>query len=67
MREGATVIVDGKEVPFTLNLTKPMPLPRAYTNKEAESIKDIADNCYGYYSHEKKSMIQSRTIGALFL
>ena len=27
-------------------------LPRAYTNKEASSMKAIADNVYGYYNNE---------------
>jgi len=34
---------------------------------EAESIKSMADMVYGYYSHEKKSLIQSTTAGALFM
>jgi len=27
-------------------------LPRAYTNREARSIKSLADALYGYYNHE---------------
>lgn len=43
------------------------PLPRAYTNKQAESMKSLADNIYGYYSHEKKSLIQSTLIGSMWM
>lgn len=56
---------DGSE--FKLNMTNPMPLPRAYTSKEAESMKSLGDDIYGYYSHEKKSLIMSTTIGSLWL
>jgi len=42
-------------------------LPTAYTNKEAESMKDLCDLIYGYYSHEKKSMIHSTWLGALYM
>ena len=41
-------------------------LPRAYTNKEASSMKAIADNIYGYYNNETKSMMGSLLIGGLF-
>lgn len=44
-----------------------MALPRAYTNKEAESMKSLGDDIYGYYSHEKKSMIMSTMIGSMWL
>ena len=30
-------------------------------------MKALADKIYGYYTHEKKSMIQSYTLGALFM
>jgi hypothetical protein len=42
------------------------PLPRAYTNKEASSMKAIADNIYGYYNSETKSMMGSLLLGGLF-
>ena len=42
------------------------PLPQAYTNKQARSYKAMADKMYGYYSHEKKALMQSSLIGALF-
>lgn len=48
-----------------INQGKIKDLPRAYTNKQAESIKALGDKIYGYYSHEKKSLMQSYTIGAL--
>ena len=54
-------------IDFKLNLSEPMPLPRAYTNKQAESMKSLGDNIYGYYSHEKKSLIMSTTLGSLWL
>ena len=41
-------------------------LPRAYTNKEASSMKAIADNIYGYYNNETKSMMNSILVGGLF-
>ena len=41
-------------------------LPRAYTNKEASSMKAIADNIYGYYNSETKSMMGSLLLGGLF-
>ena len=48
-------------------MNDPMPLPRAYTNKEAESMKSLGDDIYGYYSHEKKSMIMAGMIGSMWL
>ena len=57
----------GELVDFEVNINNPIPLPRAYTVKEAESIKSMADMVYGYYSHEKKSLIQSTTAGALLM
>lgn len=52
---------------FELNINDPRPLPRAYTNKQAESMKSLGDNIYGYYSHEKKSLIMSTAVGSLWL
>ena len=40
-------------------------LPRAYTNQEAQSMKSIADNMYGYYNHETKSMFNTTYMGGL--
>ena len=58
---------DGNLVEFVLDLQDPKPLPRAYTIQEAESIKSICDLTYGYYSHEKRSLMQATTLGALFM
>ena len=43
------------------------PLPRAYTTKQSESVISVCDATYGFYSHEKKSMIQQHTFGRLFM
>lgn len=43
------------------------PLPKAYTIQQSESLKDVADSIYGYYSSEKKSMIQAHTMGAMIM
>ena len=43
------------------------PLPKAYTNQQIESYKSISDNLYGYYTHEKKSMIHALGMGALWM
>lgn len=59
-------IAEGIMKPEDLDLQHPKPLPRAYTNKQAESMKALGDRIYGYYSHEKKSLIQATTIGSLF-
>ncbi len=48
-------------------LNKPIALPRAYTTKQAENIKAIADQIYGYYSKEKKSLIHATLLGAMFM
>nr|DAM35329.1 MAG TPA: hypothetical protein [Bacteriophage sp.] len=32
-----------------------------------ESFKSLSDDIYGYYSHEKKSMIMSTALGSLWL
>lgn len=42
-------------------------LPKSHTNQEIEGYKQLADNIYGYYSHEKKSLIQSTMLGAMWL
>ena len=52
---------------FKLDMSNPEPLPRAYTNKQAESMKSLADDIYGYYSHEKKSLIMSTVLGSMWL
>lgn len=65
--EHAKVKIDGKYVDFEVDMNNPMPLPRAYTNLEAESMKSLSDNIYGYYSHEKKSLIHSTVLGSLWM
>lgn len=56
--EGVTNL-DGSELKVGDNL------PRAYTNKEAQSMKSIADSMYGYYNHETKSLMNSTYLGGL--
>lgn len=65
--ENALVEVNGEMVPFKLNMKKPMDLPRAYTNKDAESMKALGDTIYGYYSHEKKSLMNSYLVGSMWM
>lgn len=52
---------------FVLNMSNPQALPLPYTNREIESIKSLADDIYGYYSHEKKSLVQSTALGCMWL
>lgn len=41
-------------------------LPRAYTNKQQQSIKEVADIAYGFYDHETKSLIDHKVVGLVF-
>ena len=43
------------------------PLPKSHTNQQIESFKSLADDIYGYYAHEKKAMVHSYTLGALWM
>ena len=43
------------------------PLPYAWTNKDGESVKSLCDLIYGYYSHEKKSLIHATFLGSLYM
>ena len=43
------------------------PLPYAWTTKDGESIKSLCDLIYGYYSHEKKSLIHATFLGSLYM
>ena len=52
---------------FELDLNNPKALPKAYSNRDSESFKAISDRIYGYYAHEKKSMIHSYHVGSLFM
>ena len=63
--EGA-IYADGTE--FKLRPAKNgvyEPLPQAYTNKQARSFKSMADKMYGYYSHEKRALMQASLMGSL--
>lgn len=42
-------------------------LPYAWTNQESESVKSLCDLIYGYYSHEKKSLIHATFLGSLYM
>lgn len=63
VREGA-VNPDGTL--FTINIDKPY-LPKAYSNKESESMKAIGDSMYGYYDNSKKSLMQAGFLGGLLM
>ena len=52
---------------FEFDLNNPKPLPKAYTNQQSESMKALADRIYGYYAHEKKSMLNSTWIGSMLM
>lgn len=39
---------------------------RAYTNKERNSIKEVADMAYGYYDHETKSLVDIGFFGLIY-
>ena len=56
---------DGSD--FVLDMKKLPPLPRAYTTLQAESYKSLADDIYGYYTHEKKSLMHSMLLGGMFM
>ena len=58
--------LDGSEFKIE-DWSKPVPLPKAYTTKQAEALKDETDKIYGYYSHEKKSLWQSTMVGSLLM
>lgn len=42
-------------------------LPKAYSNRESESMKSVADTMYGYYDSTKKSMMQATFLGSLVM
>lgn len=65
MAEHAVDPETGQE--FVLDLEKKYALPRAYTTQQSESMKSLSDMIYGYYSHEKKALIQSTTFGAMVM
>lgn len=43
------------------------PLPTAYTRQLSESYKALADMLYGYYSHEKRSLMQATLLGSMVM
>lgn len=53
--------------PFELNMNNPKPLPKAYTTKQLEGYKALSDNIYGYYAHEKQSLIKQLGLGSMWL
>lgn len=63
MVKDGTLNPDGST--FVLDMKHPRPLPKAYTVRQSESMKALGDKTYGYYASEKKSLIQSFTLGAL--
>ena len=63
MVKDGTLNPDGSK--FVKDMKNPQPLPKAYTVKQSESMKALGDKTYGYYASEKKSLVQSFTIGAL--
>lgn len=52
---------------FQYQYGKIVSLPKAYTAQQSESYKNIADDAYGYYTHEKKAMIHAMFAGKLFM
>ena len=71
MIEEGTKMLDenGNYVDFKLSgdPDNPTPLPKAYTTQQSEGYKDLSDLMYGYYSNEKKALIQATGLGALFM
>lgn len=65
MERDHTIGNDGK--PFTVDYTNVKALPKAYTVRQSESIKALCDKVYGYYSSEKRSMIQATTLGQIIM
>ena len=61
------MVQDGSMTSLTDKNGNLLPLTKPYTTKQSESIKALCDKTYGYYSSEKKSMIQSFTSGQLFM
>lgn len=41
-------------------------LPRAYTIKQSQSLKEISDLAYGFYDHEAKSLNDHKFFGLVF-
>ena len=60
-------IIEGVTNPDGSKFQMGQPLPYAWTNKDGESIKSLCDLIYGYYSHEKKSLIHATFLGSLYM
>ena len=60
-------IAEGTQNPDGSQFQIGQPLPYAWTNQEAESVKSLCDLIYGYYSHEKKSLIHATFLGSLYM
>lgn len=61
-------VKNSKGALFTVpKLGEVVALPRAYTNTQAESMKALSDMIYGYYSHEKKSLLHNMMVGGLIM
>jgi hypothetical protein len=41
-------------------------LPKAYTNRQRDSLKSFSDLCFGYYDKETKSDFYKTVIGVTF-
>lgn len=53
--------------PFRMDSSKIVSLPTGYSSQEIESYKNITDTVYGYYSHERKSLIHYTFLGSLLM
>ena len=60
-------VAEGTQNPDGTQFQIGQPLPYAWTNQEAESVKSLCDLIYGYYSHEKKSLIHATFLGSLYM
>ena len=60
-------VAEGTQNPDGSTFQIGQPLPYAWTNQEAESVKSLCDLIYGYYSHEKKSLIHATFLGSLYM
>ena len=59
------VMPDGQ--PFRFNTEVIVPLPVPYSSQEIESMKNITDTAYGYYTHERKSLMHYNFLGSLMM
>lgn len=52
---------------FEYNGTDIVPLPKAYPSRQTDGYKNIADDIYGYYTHENKAMIHLSILGKMYM